>query len=154
MRVAMLLLVLPLALVGCRPQPLPLDRRVPVDLIGDCVALRQRLSECGEDAVPVLLRRRAASRPELVARLGEEAARAEVRADIRREAALPPEERARQCRVATAETPPPEPEDVARLHRCLALSCPQRAECLGPLLVPPPPSAPPPPGEAPRSPLG
>lgn len=147
MRAALLLLVC----LGCRSQPLPLDRRVPVDLIGDCVALRERLSECGEDAVPVLLQRRVATRPDLIARRGEEAVRAEVRADVRREAALPAEERARQCRVATAETPPPEPEDVARLHRCLVLACPQRAECLAPLLVP---SASPPPGQAPQSPLG
>src|SRR6185295_9466052 len=95
---------------GCRAQPMPLARRVPVDVIGDCVALRQRLSECGEEAVPLLLRRRAAQHPDVIARLGEETLRAEVRAEVRREAQLPPEERTRQCQVATAETAPPEPE--------------------------------------------
>lgn len=151
MKARSLLWLLPVALLGCRAQPLPLARRVPVDLVGDCVSLRERLSECGEDVVPILLKRRLASHPERSARMGEEAVRAEVRDELKHEASLAPEERRRQCRMATAETAPPEPEDVARLHKCLVLSCALRAECLQPLLVP---SALPQPGAAPRSPLG
>ncbi|MCS6913094.1 MAG: hypothetical protein RMK29_01740 [Myxococcales bacterium] len=133
MRAALCLLVLSL---GCRPPPVQVERRVPVDLVADCVALRQGLSECRTEAAELLIQRRTAQRPELAEPAAQAALRAEVLAELAREADLPAEERLRQCRLAAAETPPPDPEDVARLHRCLQLGCARRAACLQPLLLP------------------
>ncbi len=108
------------------------ERRVPVDVVGDCMMLRQRLSECPEEMTGLLLSHR-------VERLREPAqlaaARQQVLRDLSHEASLSADERRQQCRTATAETPPPRPEDVASLHRCLSLSCGLRISCLRPLLL-------------------
>lgn len=118
-----------LFLIACHAEPRPeIERRVPVDVVGDCVALRLGITECREEFTELVLERRghAGQKP---------ASRAQVLTELAREAGLPEVERRHQCRMATAETPPPAPEDVARLHRCLPLSCTQRLLCLRPLLA-------------------
>lgn len=125
--------------LSCKSTPAPVERRVPVDVIADCVALRQRLSECPDDAADLMLERRERGRdPSTTAAAPAPApadARAEILADLARESNLSPAERLEQCRVATAETPLPSPQDVAHLHRCLSLPCPRRVACLRPLML-------------------
>jgi hypothetical protein len=111
-------------LLGCRPQPVQVVRRVPVDVVSDCVALRRGIADCGEEFAEILMRRRVG------------ATRTEVLAELQREVELPAEDRVRQCRAATADAPPPHPDDVARLHACLPLPCRERAACLQPILRP------------------
>lgn len=135
------LVMLVLCAAGCRTaRPIEVERRVPVDAIGDCVALRQAIGECREEFAPVLIDRRAQREPGLAERLrvdveARRAAREQALQDLAREASLTAEERRGQCQVAVAELPPPRLEDVTSLHRCLPLPCGPRAACLRPLLL-------------------
>lgn len=131
----MRILLLVLFTLSCKAAPAPVERRVPVDVIADCVALRQRLSECPEYAADLMLERRGRTRP--VDLSDAATSRAEVLADLARESGLSPADRTEQCRVATAETPLPSPQDVAHLHRCLNLPCARRIACLRPLMLGP-----------------
>jgi hypothetical protein len=133
------ILLLVLFTLSCKAAPAPVERRVPVDVIADCVALRQRLSECPDDAADLMLERRGRTQaPGAAADLSAAAvSRAEVLADLARESGLSPADRLEQCRVATAETPLPSPQDVAHLHRCLNLPCARRIACLRPLMLGP-----------------
>jgi hypothetical protein len=122
-----------------KPDP-QIERRVLVDVVGDCVALRERLSECPSEAADLILDRRSKKDPHLAQRLAEPAERAvaqkEVGVELLREAELAPQERRRQCRQVAADAPAPNPEDVARLHQCLPLPCRERLFCLRPLMLP------------------
>ncbi len=138
-------LLLPCVLVaGCHLKPeITLERRVPVDVVGDCVALRLGLSECPQDSAELILGRRAHRDPQLARRLADPrqhaAAIKGVEEELLREANLAQEARRAQCRLVAADSPPPNPEDVARLHQCLPLPCRERLACLRPLMMAAPP---------------